>query len=220
MVHPKFIFPIFFALLLCSHLLTAQDPDRFEEEVMDIARKYDTLWDQSRNTVVFTGSSSIRLWEDLEKRFPDHQIVNSGFGGSQTSDLLAYLDDLVLKYKPQQVFIYEGDNDLVDRKSPGKIIKTTKKVVTRIKESGTVSSIVLISAKPSIERWHLKGKYRRLNRKLEKFCEKDPLLFFANVWNPMLNGKNLRRDLFIEDDLHMNAQGYEIWYNVLSNYVN
>ena len=220
MAGPKLISLIVFTFLCCSSLLTAQDPDRFEEEVMDIGKKYDTIWDQSRNTLVFTGSSSIRLWEDLEEKFPEYQVVNSGFGGSQTSDLLVFLDDLVLKYQPQQVFIYEGDNDLMDRKSPGKILKTTKEVVYRIKESGTVSSIVLISAKPSIERWHLKRKYRRLNRKLEKFCEKDPVLLFANVWDPMLNGKDLRRDLFIEDGLHMNANGYEIWYNVLSNYVN
>ncbi len=206
-------------LIFCSTLLTAQDPGRFEDEVKSIGQKYDTIWDQSRSTLVFTGSSSIRLWEDLEERFPSAQVINSGFGGSQTADLLFFLDELVLKYQPQQVFIYEGDNDLEDKKSPGKIMKTTKEVVSRIKEAGTVSSVVLISAKPSIERWGLRRKYRRLNRKLEKYCASDPILAFANIWEPMLRGKELKLDLFEEDGLHMNAKGYEIWYNVLSNYV-
>ncbi len=220
MMRSKIISISIFTVFLCSSGLTAQDPERFEKEVMAIGQKYDTIWEHSKKTLVFTGSSSIRLWEDLEERFPAYQVINSGFGGSQTSDLLVFLDELVLKYQPDQVFIYEGDNDLEDKKRPGKIMKTTKEVVSRIKDTGTVSSIVLISTKPSIKRWHLKGKYKRLNRKLEKYCSRDPILAFANIWDPMLNGKKLRTDLFIEDGLHMNTKGYEIWYNVLSHYVN
>ena len=219
MVQPRIII-LSIIILFCAATLTAQDPERFEEEVMAITQKYDTVWDQSKKTIVFTGSSSIRLWEDLEERFPAYQVINSGFGGSQTSDLLVFLDELVLKYQPDQVFIYEGDNDLQDKKSPGKILKTSKEVISKIKATNSATSVVLISAKPSIARWDLRRKYRRFNRKLKKLCEKNPALLFANVWDPMLNGKEIRTDLFIEDGLHMNSKGYEIWYNVLSNYVN
>lgn len=207
-------------LLLLSILgLTAQDAQRFDEDVRDIQKKYDSTWNSERPTILFTGSSSIRLWDSLEESFPEYQIVNTGFGGSHTSDLLVYLDELVLRYTPHQVFIYEGDNDIEGRKKPREIIKTTEQVVKTIKETGSISSIVLISAKPSIARWRLKGRYKRFNRKLKKLCELDPLLQFANVWDPMLIGKKLNRELFIEDGLHMNAQGYAIWYTVLKDFV-
>lgn len=113
-----------FLFILTFILGHAQGPNRFDSEVEAILKKYDTLWDASRETVVFTGSSSIRIWTDLQTRFPEHQIVNSGFGGSQASDLLTFVEELILKYHPKKVFIYEGDNDISARKSPNTIIGT------------------------------------------------------------------------------------------------
>ena len=199
--------------------MAAQDPYRFVEEVYSIEKRYDSIWDSSTETVVFTGSSSIRLWEDLEDLFPDHQIINTGFGGSQTSDLLVYLDKLILKYQPKKVFIYEGDNDIFDLKSPNEVIVTTKEIIQIIKENNIQSQIVLISVKPSLVRWHLKKKYKTLNRKLKKLAKKDASVDFANVWDTMLEGRKLNKSLFIEDGLHMNPSGYDLWYEVIREYL-
>ena len=199
--------------------MTAQDPSRFEEEVSSIEQRYDSIWDGSTETVVFTGSSSIRLWEDLDDLFPDHLIINTGFGGSQTSDLLVYSDKLILKYRPKKVFIYEGDNDIFDRKSPNEVIATTKEIIHIIKENNIKSQIVLISAKPSLVRWHLKRKYKILNRKLKKLAKKDASVDFANVWDIMLQGRKLNKSLFIEDGLHMNPSGYDLWYEVIREHL-
>ena len=42
--------------------------------------------------------------------------------------------------------------------------------------------------------------------------QKDKLLTFVDVWEPMLteDGKP-NPDLFVEDGLHMNEKGYVIW---------
>ena len=61
---------------------------------------------------LFVGSSSIRMWKTLSEDFPGLPVINRGFGGSQMSDLLYYLNRLVIKDRPRQVFIYEGDNDI------------------------------------------------------------------------------------------------------------
>ena len=216
-VRTRLLLVIFVVL---SHGVCAQGTQEFEEEVAEIKMKYDTVWDSTRDTFVFTGSSSIRLWEDLEEYFPDYQIVNTGFGGSETSDLLYFIEPLVLNFNPKKVFLYEGDNDISRKKRPKQVIAHFQEVISQIKKLGTANTIVIISAKPSIERWHLKGKYRRLNKKFKKMCASDPLLEFADVWTPMLEGRKLRKDLFIEDGLHMNKKGYEIWYNVIKNFVN
>ena len=207
------------ALLFITTVVNAQGPGNFEKEVGELTIKYDSVWDRTREAIVFTGSSSIRFWDTLQEEFPDHQIINTGFGGSQTSDLLEHLDELVLQYKPKKVFVYEGDNDINYKKSPREIIVDITELVQRIKQDGTVSTMVLISAKPSIARWHLRGKYKRLNKKMLALCQSDPFLDFANVWDPMMNKKKLRKDLFIEDDLHMNAAGYEIWFNVIKEFI-
>lgn len=210
---------ILVALLLLSYLGHSQSLEPFKKEVTDIQKKYDTIWDVSRPTIVFTGSSSVRLWKDLQERFPHHQVLNTGFGGSQFSDLALYLDNLILDYSPTKVFIYEGDNDISAKKRLKDILNTSEKIIQTLQERRPDMEIVLISAKPSISRWKLRGKYRRLNRKLARLASKTERVEFVDVWYPMLEKRKLKQDIFIEDGLHMNSKGYDIWYDVIKNYL-
>lgn len=206
--------------ILTFYLSYAQDPLRFKDEVEAIQKRYDTIWDASKETILFTGSSSIRRWHNLQKIFPNHQIVNTGFGSSQASDLLHYPYELILRYKPKKVFIYEGDNDIWAKKNPNRIIKTIKQIIDGIHRNDPRTEIILIAAKPSIARWNLRKKFRRLNRKFERLAAKDNLVRFADVWKPMIDGKKVKGDIFLEDNLHMNEKGYEIWFDVVKECVN
>ncbi|MFS4467386.1 SGNH/GDSL hydrolase family protein [Maribacter sp. 2210JD10-5] len=208
-----------FLLFLLLNLTVLGQENTFTEEVHTITENYDSVWDESKETIVFTGSSSIRLWKNLEESFPQHQIINTGFGGSQASDLLYHIDDLVIRYLPSKVFIYEGDNDIFSKKRPNKIILTTEQIIQRIWYHKNDAQIVLISAKPSISRWKLRGRYKRLNRKLERLSRTNPLLTFVDVWNPMLNGRKPKKEIFISDGLHMNQKGYDIWFNTMKHLV-
>ncbi len=207
------------AFLLVLNVLQAQDPLRFKDEVTSIEKKYDSLWDPSQETIVFTGSSSIRIWKDIAERFPQYHIVNTGFGGSQASDLLTYTDELIGRYHPKKVFIYEGDNDLAAGVRRKVILENLQQIISKIRAARPDTEFILIAAKPSLARWKLRGKYRRLNRRFDRLAKKDPLIRSADVWYPMLSGRKLKTDLFLEDGLHMNAKGYDIWYNVLKSYV-
>lgn len=206
--------------LMAAAWANAQQAVPFSEEVSAISAKYADSWDPNKETIVFTGSSSIRMWKDLKERFPDRQIVNSGFGGSQASDLAYFLDELVLRYQPGKVFIYEGDNDLSAKKRPKEITTTMENIIQRIRSTNAATKIYLIAAKPSISRWSIRGKYRRLNRKFNKLANRDALLYFVDVWTPMLNGRKLNKAIFLEDGLHMNPEGYDIWYGAMKTFVN
>ena len=214
----RYLITISYFLVFISGI--SQDPGRFVNEVDIIQKKYDTLWDASQETIVFTGSSSIRTWENLNQLFPKHQIVNTGFGASQATDLLAYANELILTFNPYQVFIYEGDNDLAVNKRPKEIINTTLEIIKRIRDKNSSVKIVLIAAKPSIVRWSLKRKYKKLNRKFKRLCRKDNMLQFADIWKPMLEGRKLKQDIFENDGLHMNSKGYQIWYTVIKTFIN
>ena len=193
--------------------LLAQDPLRFEEEVSKFKNASENF--PTENRIVFTGSSSIRLWVDFKSYFPNHNVINTGFGGSETSDLIHYQDLLIKQFKPKQVFIYEGDNDTNSGKSVSNIMKDLKRLVESLKSDG-INDIVLISSKPSIARWQLKNDYERLNAKMFKFTQADESLRFANVWDIMLDKSGeVRKDIFIEDDLHMNKKGYDLWIKAI-----
>jgi len=210
---------ILLLFLLIASFSHGQESNLFADEVSIIQKKYDTILDVNKETIVFTGSSSIRIWHNLQERFPNHQIVNSGFGGSQASDLLRYSNELILQYKPNKVFIYEGDNDISARKSTNVILSDILKIIQKIREQNTATEIVLIAAKPSIARWNLKRRFKKLNRQFKKISKKDPAIGYADVWKPMLDGRKVKQDIFFEDGLHMNAKGYEIWYNALKPFL-
>ncbi|MGD1946826.1 MAG: GDSL-type esterase/lipase family protein [Croceivirga sp.] len=214
---PLFLFLAFFLLVISRTY--AQEPVPFTKEVAEIVERNDSIWDKSMETIVFTGSSSIRFWKDIQERFPEKLILNAGCGGSQASDLSHHLNDLVLRYKPTKVFIYEGDNDVFAKKKPKTVLHTFEDIVSRLLSDDSSRTIVLISTKPSLSRWKLRRKYRRLNKKLKELAIQLPKVDFVDVWQPMLNGKKVKPDLFIEDGLHMNSKGYDIWYEALKSYV-
>jgi hypothetical protein len=136
--------------LTCS--LSAQDPLRFAEEV----KKFENTAGQypTENRIVFTGSSSIRLWVDFKSYFPNHNVINTGFGGSETSDLLHYKDLLTDQFKPRQVFIYEGDNDINAGEDGLAVFLELIILAGELLEDEWIEQIVFISPKPSIARWH------------------------------------------------------------------
>ena len=201
-------------------LLSVDAQQNFKNEVDGIQKKYESKWNASQPTIVFTGSSSIRMWKDVQQMFPGHQIINTGFGGSQTSDLLYYVYDLIYRYHPKKVFIYEGDNDIAAGKSTGTIMTDMEELVRRINKFDPSLEIVLISPKPSIARWDLRNKYQRLNKKLKFWANDLPGVQYVDMWDVMVAQNKLNRDLFLEDGLHMNAKGYALWYNALKSYVN
>lgn len=207
-------------LVLLPFFVQSQSAERFKDEVNAIQQKNDSIWDATKPTLVFTGSSSVRMWKDLQKRFPDYQILNNGFGGSEFSDLQHYLDELILNYNPTKTFIYEGDNDISAKKRPRAILKLSEEILKTLQDEKPQMEIVLISAKPSISRWHLRRKYKRLNRKLSRLASKTNGVEFVDVWTPMLDNKKVKEDIFIEDGLHMNKKGYDIWQQTLKDYIN
>lgn len=195
-----------------------QDPKRFAEDI----QKFQKLDDEkpSEGDILFVGSSSIRFWETLQQDFPDYEVLNRGFGGSHMSDLLFYLDELVLKHKPRKVFIYEGDNDINDKEDSASILKEAQEIVKKIHEVLPNTKIIFISAKPSIARWNLKNQYLQLNYRLQSYANQYSYLDYIDVWKPMLDSSGKpRADIFIEDNLHMNAKGYAIWQKVIEPYV-
>ena len=210
---------IYFVIFLAAFFCQSQTSTRFKNEVGLINQKYDSIWNASQETIVFTGSSTVKMWKNIQELFPEYQIINSGFGESQTIDLLNYTDDLILKYNPKKIFIYEGDNDISDKKRLKDILNSFSIIISKIKKQNAAAQIILISPKPSIARWHLKRKYIKLNKKLEEMCEDDDQLEFANVWDIMLENRKVNKELFIDDGLHMNDEGYKLWHSVIKNYV-
>lgn len=195
-----------------------QDPLRFQKEVDSIVALNQSV--KTSNLIIFTGSSSIRMWHNLKTSFPDYNIVNLGFGGSEMADLLYYVDKLIISFAPTQVFIYEGDNDISFGRTSEQILSTADSILSRVRRKLPETEVVFISPKPSIARWKLREQYEIFNKQLEAWAKRKKRVKYADVWSAMLDNQgNVRQDIFIEDGLHLNEKGYSIWTNVLAKYL-
>lgn len=217
----KFFLKLFFTLAFFAGIMfsNAQDPYRFKSQIEELDQT-EYQFDSGKKLVLFTGSSSVRMWKDVADYFPEYNVINNGFGGSHFSDLIYYYDQLIPKYNPDYLFIYEGDNDIASDKKPRKILKEAKSLVARIQKDLPQTKVFLISAKPSVARWQYSKEYQRLNKKLKRMCRKSNKLEFADVWNAMLdeNGQ-VFNDVFLDDNLHMNKKGYDIWGEVIGKFL-
>lgn len=198
---------------LCLSISNLQSQNPFEKEIEAFSQ---IQIPKNQEIAVFTGSSSIRFWEDVGSDCSQLYTINTGFGGSQMSDLLFFIEETVLRFQPKTIYIYEGDNDIVAGKSSKEILATTKEVIQIIQEKLPNAHIYLISAKPSPSRWSYKRQYLKLNKKFKKYSKQEEHISYLDVWTPMLDAqKRPKPQIFIEDSLHMNRKGYLIWKDAI-----
>lgn len=206
-------------LICITGSLFGQDPLRFEKEVSNLLAG-DTAVNHKK-LILFTGSSSIRMWKSLAADYSSSNTLNRGFGGSEMSDLLHFADQLIIHYNPKEIFIYEGDNDLNSGKEAADILKTADQLLRLIRQRLPKNvKVFFISAKPSLARWTLKEKYLDYNKKLEAWTRTEKKVTYVDVWAPLVdtNGEVLK-DIFIADGLHLNEEGYRLWAGAIKKYL-
>jgi len=163
--------------------------------------------------VLFVGSSSIRLWDNLEQQFKAAPvIVKRGFGGSRMKDCAAYLSRLVIPYKPRLVVVYAGENDLAEGRQPEQVLRSFTTFVNGVRAELPKTRIAYVSIKPSIARARLLAQIRTTNALIKDYVASLNNAEFIDVFTPMLDQRGVpRAELFREDKLHMNAAGYALW---------
>ncbi len=205
--------PIFIFLLFISSISFAQsDPHRFENDIQQYEQE-DKLNGYQPESVLFIGSSSFRLWKTMSDDLAPVPVVNRGFGGSTIPDVLYFANRLILPHQPKIIVFYCGENDLSsDDLSVKGGVHNFKDFHKYLKKNLPEARLYFISIKPSVRREALWPKFQEANKSLEKYISRQKNYYFVDVSTSMLDadGKVLQ-DIFLDDNLHMNAKGYAIW---------
>jgi len=172
------------------------------------------------NPVVFTGSSSIRMWTSLRQDFPHINVINRGFGGSHLEDLVFFAPRIVLPYKPKKIVVYSGENDIeVGQPAENALADFKAFVDFRDKDLPGVP-IVYISMKPSVLRWAKWPEMQKANELIRAEAARRKNVVYVDISQAMLgNDGKPRPELFLADGLHMNAAGYAVWRGILLPYL-
>ncbi|MBC7848363.1 MAG: G-D-S-L family lipolytic protein [Chitinophagaceae bacterium] len=210
----KLLWFCFFITL--SQLSYSQQPP-FWNDVQSF-KKQDSASMPPKNIILFIGSSSFTNWKDVREYFPNKPILNRAFGGSTLPDLIRYKQDIVYKYQPKQVVIYCGENDFAssDTVSVNTVVTRFKQLFGLIRSKHKNVPIAYVSMKPSPSRKNLMPKYVAANNAIKSFLQGFKHTVFIDVYQSMLNADGTpKADIFVSDNLHMNAKGYAIWQKIM-----
>jgi len=185
-------------------------------------RKADSIVTPPKNAILLIGSSSFTKWKDVQAYFPEHTMLNRGFGGSSLTDVIYYANDVILKYKPKQILIYCGENDLAGSSTvtADTVFERFKILYSIIRSKFKKVPLAYISMKPSPSREKYLASMRAGNDLIKSYLEKQKKTAFIDVYHSMFDaGGNMLTHIFIADKLHMNAEGYKIWQGIIAPYL-
>jgi lysophospholipase L1-like esterase len=195
------------------------DPVRWEKDIQAFEAA-DKTNPPPKNAILFIGSSSIKRWTTLSQDFPEHKVINRGFGGSHLDDSVYYFDRIVAPYKPKMIVVYVGSNDINFGKTPEQVFAAFKEFVAKTHKALPKTRVAYISIAPNPARWSQIEQIKATNKLIEDFIQQDSRLTFINVFPEMLgpDGKP-KPDIFVSDKLHMNQKGYELWTTIVRPYL-
>lgn len=205
------------ATLLLALPAIAEDgsPSARWEQAIQKFEEQDAKSPPPKHANLFVGSSSIRMW-NLEESFPEFDVINRGFGGSQTADSVHFADRIVIKHAPAVVVLYAGDNDIAAGKDAEQVFEDYKAFVARVHDALPETKIAYIAIKPSTARWNLVDEMREANALVKAETEQHDLLEFIDIDLLMLNDEGTpREDFLLGDGLHLTKEGYKVWADVV-----
>jgi hypothetical protein len=202
-----------YALLGMTAPAAAQDP-RYEKEVLAF-EALDRTNPPSKGQVLFVGSSTIVSW-DPARYFPDLPIINRGLWGSALIDSVRLVDRIVLPYEPRLVVIYAGDNEIDAGFTSEDVAIQFERFIRAIHTKLPDTRIIFIGIKPSPQRWLTIDRARAANEAIRTLCSRDDRVAFLDVDGAMLGfDEKPRKELYLEDGLHLSPQGYQLWTTLL-----
>ena len=162
--------------------------------------------------VLFTGSSSIRFWNSLEEDMRPLKVLNRGFGGAHIAHVNYHFEDVVSRYNPQAIVFFCGTNDITALKTAKETVEDFKIFQNKVRTNLPNVPIFVIGIKPTPAREYIEEEELEYNKLIADLAAEDELLSFIDIWDAMLSEEGERiPELFVEDGLHINAKGYEIW---------
>lgn len=190
--------------------------ERFESSIEYFESK-DSVEQYPENSVLFLGSSSIRKWKTIREDMAPIPVIKRGFGGATLPEVTHYFERLVMPHKPKIIVVYAGENDIGEGANAQDVLDDFLLFIDKKKAMLPESEMIYLAIKPSIARWEMWDMMKEANKLIGRHCQKTKDATFLDLSPSMLKSDKVTLDstIFIEDQLHLNANGYARWTNVI-----
>ncbi len=168
--------------------------------------------------ILFLGSSSIRRWDTIERDVTPYRPIQRGYGGAKYSDLAIYAERLIHPHQYRAAVIFVG-NDVSGKPTdhtPDQVEAFVRHVLGVSNAHQPGAPVLLIEVTPTKKRWAVWAKIRQVNARLREIALSTPDVYFIPTASHYLRPDGSpRTELFVDDLLHLNDDGYQIWGSLI-----
>ena len=116
---------------------------RFGDDIKTLQAK-DVTNPPPQHSLLFSGASSFRRWTNLAEVFKAYPMINRGFGGAKTTEVLAYMDRITLPYHPRVVAFHCGSNDINAGDKTEAVVERVRTYLHRLRQENPDCALVLL----------------------------------------------------------------------------
>jgi hypothetical protein len=208
------------ALLSCSPVKKYTDlPEVLAwEKDIQIFEQLDKSEKYSPDAILFAGSSSIRLWSTLKSDMSPYPVIQRGYGGAKLSDFAVYSDRIFSHHSCRAILIFIA-NDITGSesdKSPKEVARLFSYLLKTIRKTDPDTPVFWIAVTPTPARWSVWNEIQQANNRIKDICDHNSNTWFIRTDFAFLDEEGKpKTELFIEDKLHLNQQGYSVWTEII-----
>ncbi len=176
------------------------------------------------NEIVFLGNSitDIGEWSEF---FQNAKVRNRGISGDITLGILARLDEITAS-KPDKIFLMIGINDIANNNPDSIILYNYRSILNEIQLKSPGTKIYVQSVLPTNKKFTQYSRHQNktehilyINEKLKELCSEKKLTYI-DVFTALADSDNQLISHYTNDGLHLMAEGYKVWIEILRPYVN
>ena len=198
---------------LSRHALTvyANDAKKWDDDVLKLSNR--NINESNQESILFIGSSTIRLWDSLEQDVAPYKAIKRGYGGAKMCDLAIHSPQLVrdLNFRAAVVFVANDITGSVSDKEPSEIKRLARIVIENLKARNPTAPVVVLSITATPSRFTHWGRIKSANKALGSLADEIPGVYFLETEKYYLaeDGRPIEK-FFVEDRLHQTPEGYQL----------
>jgi hypothetical protein len=219
----KYLLPFFVYLVLsCNPLRHYKDSPQVInwENDIQVFEHLDRSETYPERSVLFTGSSSIRLWENLPEDMAPYPVIRRGYGGAKLSDFAVFAERIIYPHSLSAIVLFIA-NDIAGNdadKPPKEVLRLFRYVIGSIRKEFPHTPVFWIEVTPTEARWEVWPEIQRANNLIRNYCQRYPDTYFIETGHRFLDEQGMPiSELFLPDRLHLNERGYSLWTEIIKS---
>lgn len=209
---------LYAVILLVSFVLAKKLVFYFTKKNLNNTTKLESYSQITNKSKVFTGDSHVAYFPVTEW-FEAKDVLNNGIRGDKTTDVLRRIDSIAAK-QPQSIFIQVGINDILRTVSDSNlvtdIVTNYGRIISAIQATSPKTKIFIQGLMPVNEFYTGKRQDSitrviiEVNTELKQLAAAQHCSY-TDLFSALTKDSSLPMNYSV-DGLHLNEDGYKVWY--------